>query len=309
MPPVKRAATAGVNFGDNDAFYVGGGAVPEGDYALEFGIQMHSGFKAGNNNPPRLGTMVTAHDLNDPGTQAKQFFLGWGKNSEKSFVPNAAGTGVDPVPGGPAMTVNDSTNWALFRKSLYDCGLPKGVFTEDISVLNGIHVHLQNIPEPESRKNMASSAQTGEVQQERMGSGTVPVVSEIKDDGKPWEGTGGFDFQTAAVAPVAKAVSKVAPKTAAKPVAKAAPVEEAVDNEDVQTAAVNAISAVLEAKPAGLARLLLRTETFKHANKSDGVDMAQTVLKTYFENDNDLNGLLGQLGFQVANDKVTPKPD
>jgi hypothetical protein len=103
---------------------------------------------------------------------------------------------------------------------MYDCGLPEGIFTNDLSVLDGIHVHTQNILEPEDRKGFGS--QTGEVAEERR-SGLVPVVTEIKEDGKPWEGTGGIPEAAATPAPVKagpKAVVK--PAVAAKPVVKAA---------------------------------------------------------------------------------------
>lgn len=303
MPPVARkglqvGAGGGVSFGDNDALYAGNGAIPEGRWSLAFDIRLFPGFKPKPNAIARLGCFIDATSIDDPNT-TKQAFLGFGKNAEKSFVPNDTGTGIVPVPGGPTQTLNDQTNWAIFRQSLFDCGLPRGVWTDDISVLNGIHVHIQNVPEPESRKSMRSNAaKTGEVQEEEVtGSGTVPVVSEILDSGKPWESA---PVKAARPAVKATAPAKAAPATKAA----AASVE---DDEDLQNAAVNGISAVLEANPNGLMRLQLRAQTFKAVSKAQGEETGQAVLKAFFESDEALGPLLDSLGFQVSGGKVSPQ--
>src|SRR5512140_2727496 len=116
------AAIGGVNFGDL-GMYVAGGGLPEGDYALEFGVQMYQaenqqGVKQG---PPRLGVMVIAHSLTDPaarGENAKHQFYSMGSNADKTFAPNPeTGKGLVLVPGAAGSTLNNSTNWSLFLKS------------------------------------------------------------------------------------------------------------------------------------------------------------------------------------------------
>lgn len=324
MAPIKRPAPAaapeveGINFGDIDN-YAGGFTLPEGQYALELDVRMHAGTKADGtpSGPQRLGVMLTAHPLagGDPSSQ----FLSMGTNAHQSFAPNpTTGKGVVPVPGGPGANPNNKTNWFLFLKSLYDCGLPKGIFTNDLTTIDGIWVQTQNIPEPEERKGFGT-AKTGEADADKKDErkpGLVPIVSEILDNGKPWEGSGGFDFAPAAPAAVpvrkgpiavassarpAVAAPKVAPK---RPVAAAAPapvVEAAAEgDEDVMTAAINGATAVLEKNPAGVSKLLMRTGTFKAVNEAAGPDMAQAVIDTFFGSDDDLNTVLGQLGYGVV---------
>lgn len=324
MTPVRRGApptATGINFIDDDNLYVGGGAIPEGDYALEFTVQMHSGFSKTRVGQARLGVMVNAYSLTEGDQTPKQFFLGFGKNVDKSFVPTADGKGIEPIPGGPSTTMNDQTNWNLFRQSMFDCGLPKGVASGSLTPLDGIWVHLTNVPEPESRKDMRKNTpKTGEVEEEEIkSSGTVPVVSEIKDDGKPWEGTGGFEFQAApAPAPAARPAARPGVRPAAAPPARPAAVHPAGPRavappaavggeEDVQTAAINAVSRILEKRPQGATKLLIRTETFKIVGETNGPEMAQTVLDSYFGDDATLNGLLGQLGFVIAGIQVKPQ--
>lgn len=310
-PPVRRPATPtptkapGINFGDLDA-YAGGFTLPEGDYAMEHNVMMFTGTKADGTpvGPERLGVMVTAHPLG--GGEAQQQFFSMGSNAHKSFQPDAeTGKRVISVPGGAGASPNNKTNWFLYLKSLYDCGLPKGIFTDDVSVIDGVWVHTSNIPEPEERKGFGQ-AKTGEAEQPERLNKLIPVVSEIKDDGKPWEGTGGFDF---APTPAAAPVVKPGPKgvVAGKKAAPAPVVQEAAtDTEDVEAAAQNGISSVLEKNPNGLLKLPLRTSTFKAVSASSGEEMANAVLEAYFSSDEALNGILGQLGYKVVGTSVKP---
>lgn len=326
MPPVRSRPTAvapppppseGINFGDLDA-YAGGFTLPEGRYALEFDVRMHAGTKADGSQAgaPRLGVMINAHPLSggEPHTQ----FMSMGSNAHQSFAPSADGKGVVPVPGGPGANPNNKTNWFIFLKSLYDCGLPKGIFTNDLTTIDGVWVVTQNIPEPEERKGFGSK--TGEVQEERR-TNLIPVVTEILDNGKPWEGSGGFDFQNQANAP-APVAARPAARPAAAPVARPAavaarkpaaapappPVEEAeaADDDAILSAAINGASAVLEKSPAGVTKLLMRTGTFKAVNAAVGADMAQAVIETFFGSDEVLNGLLGQLDYQIVGAAIKP---
>lgn len=315
-PVVRKPAAApveGVNFGSL-AQYTGGFILPEGDYALSFNVVLNQTMDK-NNQPkgdPRLGVMVDAYPL--AGGEAQQQFFSMGSKAAQSYAPNPdTGKGVVALPGGAGGALNNKTNWFLFLKSLYDCGLPEGIFVNDLTTIDGIHVHTQNIPEPEDRKGFGS--QTGEVAEERRNN-LIPVVTEIKEDGKPWEGTGGLPEAPAAAAPVKagpKAVAKPAiVKPAAKPVAKPAPVAEVVEaagDEDVLNGAINGISAVLgeEKNANGCTKLLLRTSTFKAVNAAAGGEMAQAVIDTFFGSDEALNGVLNQLGYAVVGTNVKPQ--
>lgn len=312
MPPVRRTAAPTppavetVNFGSL-SFYSGGFSLPKGRYAMEHTVMMFQPTKQDGSpvGKPRLGVMLTAHPLEGGGEPVEQF-ISMGSKADLSFAPDpATGKGVVPIPGGPASTLPRNTNWNLYLKSMYDCGLEEGVFTNDLAVLDGIWVQTDQVPEPEERKGYAKAA-TGEAEEERKGSGLIPVVSEILEGGKPWAGGGGFPEAVAAApakAPIGRIASKVAtPKVAAPAPAAAA---EATDD-DVASAALSGITTVLEAEPNGTSKLKLRTGTFKAVTASSGAEAAQAVLDTYFGSDEALNSVLGQLGYAVNGGNVKP---
>src|ERR1700723_452857 len=295
-PPVE---VAGINFGDLN-MYAAGGGIPPGQYALEHTVQMFQAEnKAGQKlGESRLGVMVKAHSLSDSSHQgdgAYTAFYSLGTNAHKSFAPNPdTGKSLVAIPGGSGSTLPDSTNWSLLLKSYYDSGLPAGVFSNDISVLDGTHVVIAHVPEPEERKSFGSATMenAGTERKNR----TISVVSEILDDGKPWEGTGGIPTGATAV-PVTKVNGAVKPTPISKPGTKATP---ASDEADVLSAAVNSGSEVLEKNPKGMAWLPFRTGTFSAVKKTYGDDMAQAVQDAYFTNDDGANSLLNQLGNEKA---------
>lgn len=317
MAKAQAAAAAGVNWLVPE-FYAGGGGLPEGDYALEFNVQMHQSVDQNGNprGPNRLGVMLTAHSLEDTNAEARTYFLSMGRNADKSFAPSEDGKSIVPVPGGPASTLPSSTNWAVFFKSLLDCdpGVAEVVST-DISPLDGIHVHIANIPEPEERKSFQGGSMSEvEGQQGPRRPGVIPVVSEIKEDGKPWEGGGGVpeaEAPKAKAKPGAKPAAKAAPAKAApaKPAAKAKPAPApaaGTDDEDVKTAALTGIGEFLEKNPSGGMKVLLRTTTHKKVTADFGAEMAQTVADTYFADDDALNALLAEVEFTIDKGKVIP---
>lgn len=302
----KTAPASGVNFGSLE-MYVAGGGLPEGNYIwANMDVRMHSGFGE-KKGVPRLGVMITLLPLDNPVEEAaREQFYSFGSAADKSFAPNATGTGVAPIPGGPGTTFNNSTNWALLLKSLYDCGLPEGIFSNDISTLIGTHVHMTNIPEPEERKGFQNKAATGEAAQEDRRAGTVAVVSEILDGGAPWEGGGGIP-EAAPAKPAAKVNGKVATpirKTVAAPPPPPAP--DNAGDDDIQAAAISGIAAVLEKNPNGCLKLVLRTSTFKAVQAQAGDDMANAVVETFFGDDATLNALLGTVGYSISGGSVKP---
>lgn len=301
------AKAAGFDFGNLSAYSSGGG-LPEGDYAIvEVSVKMYSftkqdGSKAGEE---RLGAMFTFRPL--AGGEDVEQFYSMGSKAHLSWEPNESGKGINPVVGGPGTAPNASTNWAAFVKSLFDSGLPVGVLSDDLGVLEGAWVHMQNVAEPEGRKGFraASGEAAGQVEDKPR---TIAVVSEIKEDGRPWEDSGGVpEVGTAAEAPTTVAKSKVAVKTALKVATKVAPAPveaaEEEDEADIEVAAINGIAEVLGNNPNGCAKLILKTSTFKAVTQAfgdDGPAMAQKVINKYFKDDATLNTILEGLSFKVA---------
>lgn len=317
----------GVNFGELE-FYSGGFNLPEGDHCLFFDVRMHAGTKQDGTpaGPERLGIMLHAYSIGPDGTlksdEAVEKFLSMGTKAHQTYCPDpdsADANGwckeVSLVPGGPGQQPNNQTNWGLFLKSLYDCAMPKGTFTNSLTTIDGVWVHTQNVPEPEDRKGFGAA--TGEVEQQVRKAGTIPIVTAILENGKPWEGGGGLK---AAAAPVAgpkpkvaagpKPGPKAAPKAGPRPVAPApvAAVEtgEAMDDDAVRAAALNGIAEVLGAAPKGVLKLVLRTGTFTKIKEKEGEEMAKQVAESIFADDTVLAGLLGEVGYKIAGASISP---
>ena len=313
MPPVKKTAPVAVPFGSL-SFYVGGSRMlPRGLYAMEHHVHMFTPTKndgTPSGKPAFLAVQLTAHPIDEEGNSTGEPILqqlSMGSKAALSFQPDPdTGKGLVPVPGGPASHGSTNTNWQLYLKSLYDSGLPEGVFEGSLDTIDGIWVRTDNMPEPEERKGYSSAAATSEAAGEaQQGPKLVPTVIEILENGKPWEGTGGIP--SAEAAPVKKAPAKTAPKAAPKaaPAKKAAPEPEA-DEQDTATAASNAVTSVLEANPNGCTKIALRTGTFK-ALGAAGYDAAtvKAILDETFANDDALNAVLGPLGYVVKGMQVT----
>lgn len=305
-PPVE-----GAMFGDL-GFYGGGSfTIPEGDYVASNHsvVVFRPEEKQGRATPqPRLGVMITFKSRTDPESEAKEQFYSMGSSAMLSWAPHPeTGKGLVPVAGGPGAPLPSSTNWGLYLKSLYDSGLDPGVFTNDLSVLDGMWVHIHHMLEPEERKGFASK--TGEAApQQRTTPNKIAVVSLIEEDGKPWEGTGG-DVTPAAPAKAApKTAVKAGPvavKTAPKAAARPAPVPEPAESDDdaLKSAAVSGLGEVLASTPPTMTRLKLRTELFKNLSKADA-DTAKGVIDTFFANDDALNSILGDVGYQVQGSNI-----
>lgn len=314
MASIKKVVSTLVNIGDLDTDYSAGGGLPEGDYRLTFDVMMEPDRKDGQarKQQPRLGVLLTATPANtstgEPIDEPKTKFYSFGGKAHLSFAPDPnTGKGIVAIPGGAGAQPTNKSNWAYLLKSLYDSGMPKGIFTNDFSVLDDIWVHMHEVPEPEDRKSFKKTAATGEASleaaDEPQGNGKMSIVSEIKGGVDWWEG----DAAPATPAPKAGPKAVVKP-TAAAPKVKTAPAaaEEGVDTAE---AAVNAVGSVLEAAPNGCAKLLLKTKTFSAVKEAHGDDVAQAVIDTYFGTDADLNGLLNQLGYQVTGQQIKAIPE
>lgn len=283
------------NFGD-PAAYTAGGGVPEGDYewtdvtAGMFDYQKKDGTSAGSG----LCIIIKMKPIAGGEEVTQPYSLG--RKAHESWAPHPDhGKSLVPVPGGPGTGLNNSTNWSILLKSLWDSGMPQGILQDDLSVLEGIKCHMANVPEPEDRKQFrAATGEAGAETRTKM----IPVVTALLDDGKPWE-------VEAKPSPKAKVASPAVAKTAATQQKSSAtkvstaPAATSENDEEVMNAAITSISTVLEKNPNGVKKLILRTSTFKEATTQYDQKMAQSVVNTFFGSDDALNGVLNGLGYGV----------
>jgi hypothetical protein len=279
--------------------YVGGFTLPEGDYCIFFNVIMFDGTGA-KKVPPRLGVMATCHSLTDPAAEPRDQFYSMGTNADKSWLPNATGKGLAAVPGAPSTTLPMNTNWNLFLKHLYDCDPGMGdVLFNDLTVLDGIHLHMMQVPEPEERKSYGTT-QTGEGALDKVAS-KIAVPTEIKENGKPWEGGGGLPTP---VAGKPKPSAKAAPAKGNG--ATGAPTPAAATDDDIKNAAIAGVTNMLEKQPSGVPRMLLQTQVLNDVTKTMGKDMSDAVGAAYFKSVPALDALLAEVGYAVQGAMVKP---
>lgn len=344
-PPVRRAAVVAapvvknyVSFGSMD-FYSGSRSIPENDYALEFNWQNFTPKKPDGTplGTMRLVVMVSHYPMT--GGNVIEFPLGVGEKAHESFQPDPDNPKcLLAVPGGPGQSISKLSNWGIYLGSLYhpvlepEAGLPEGTLDNDFSVIDGLQAHVMMQPEPEARKNLPKST-TAELQgdDQRKGSGLVPMVMSILPDGKPWEGTGGFPDGATAPAPAAPvaptpaparrapaapaarpaAAPAAAPRAAARPVARpttAPPVVAAPSgvDENLLAAATMAAADVFAKYPDGVERNAFRMELFKILQATSNAAEANAIVKPIFATDVALNQLVNPLSFIVENGNVLP---
>ncbi len=304
--PAAKPALEGVNFGSLSD-YSAGGIIPEGDYLLsDFTVMMwqaekKDGTKVGN---PVLAVRVT-HEPPQGATKEEEQKFGYysmGREAHLSYAPNPeTGKGLVAVAGGKGGGLNDQTNWAIYLQNLYDSGLPEGVFTNDMTVLDGMQVHCRAIPEPESRKTM-NNARTGEVAGEPRQPKTITVVSEIK--GCSWEGTAG-PIEAAPAKTAAPPKPSLLKKKLAPP--PPPPVEEA-SNEEAEQIFAGALEAVMQKNLKGMSRMQLRTALFRTLKEGAGEDVANALTEAYFATDEPITAALNTIGFTIQGANVVLMP-
>lgn len=325
--PVQDAEA--VNFGDLEFYVSGGGGLnlPPGLYAMEHEVLMFLPRKKDNTpsgTPAFLAAKLIAHPINEDGTpveegEVHETILSMGSKAHESFQPGADGKSLRRVPNPKFPNALADTNWQLYLKSLYDCGLPRGIFSNDFTVLDGIWVRTDLQAAPAKRKEYqgrgtgAAAAQNQQGQEKKQYDDKVVVVVDILDGGKPWEGGGGIPEADAK--PTAKKSAGPAGKskaTAAAPAGKktgkpAVAAEEEGDDEAVKTAAMDAIGTVLskKANKGGMKKAKLRMEVFGAIGEEDE-DMAQAVADTIFADEDQLSGVLEELGFELRGPEVVP---
>lgn len=305
-----------VAFGSLD-FYVAGGGLPEGDYVwsnLQFQMYQAKNKAGASVGPERLGVMITMKSLTDPKMEDQSKFYSLGSNADKAYAPNTDDNGFSLVAkeGASAVRLNDSTNWSILLRSLYDAGMPEGIVTNSLEPLIGLWAHMGNVPEPEARKGFVSANATGEAglegQPQNARPNTIAVVMEIKEGGMPWDGGGGLggvSAEQAKPAPAKQPVKAVAaapkvngPVAKAPPAPPTPPVSE-MDEDDVRLQAINALANVIGKFPKGVNKTILRTQAFK-ALKDESEDLAAAVYNNFFQSDEGTASLLGELGYELT---------
>lgn len=319
-PGTTPPAVEGVDFlSRTSPLYTGSFVLPAGDWAIWFDLMLQQPKENSSYSNPRLGVRLSCYPLDKPGAEPTEQFLSMGRKAHESFMPSENGKSLVPVIGGPG-TLTNKSNWSLFHNSLYNAGMPEGLASNDLSVLDGVWVTTAQEAEPEERKGFGG-AETGEVQQANRGTGKVPVVIAILEGGAPWEGGGGIpEAPKATTRPGPKAVAPPAGRPAPTPAGRPAPTRpaptstpaesaDAGDADAVTAAAVNAVGTVLgDAKYAnGCPKLILKTSVFKLIEKSDGKEMAQAVTNAYFSSDELMAGLLEQINYKLEGSTVKPE--
>lgn len=317
-PPPPPAMAEGVNFLDF-GFYSGGFTLPPGKYVwTDISIRMYKPEKSTNPTPPRLGALITMVPLADPKEANKHLqFYSFGTQADKSYQPNATGKGILPIPGAPASGLNNQTNWAILLKSLLDSGLPPGLATNDVSVLEGIWVDMTLIDEPLERASFVSNT-AEEAGQERKAN-KIAVVREVLAG--PWDAgnPGGWPDQPVTFAEDTAGVAVQAPRTngAPSPVLvnrTLAPPPASVPtvnviskgaDETVLQAAINGVATVLDGTNS-MSRLQLKNHTFSAVKTSQGEQMAAAVIASLFDDPQGLNTLLANVGYKVSGLQVVP---
>lgn len=317
MSPVARQKPPSQPLVDflNPTAYSGGFDISEGNYALDYTVMMYAAKKQDGTpyGKERLGVMIGFTPINEDGSKAgdrMEKFLSMGSKADQSFAPDPeTGKGIVVIPGGAGGSLNNKTNWFIHLNSLFNSGITaEEIGANNLGTIDGLWAHVQSIPEPEDRKGFGGAA-TGEAEEgEKRTPGKIPVVTEVLEGGKPWDGGGGIPGDEAPAAPVARVAGKIAPKVVAKaPVkaVKAAPVPEPVsDDSSLEEAAQTGVTDVLEKAPNGLPKLQLRIGVLKAVTAKYDGETASNVLTSYFDNDESLNGLLGPLGYKVEGTQI-----
>ena len=194
--------------------YTSGGLVDDVDVTLKelrFMLWDYDG-KADADVPALRVTMET-----EDGEESMQYFSA---GRADHFMPTEDGLGLDQV--GARTSINESTNFATFMRSLIEVGCDESKFDEDISALEGMNVHVRRIPQKE-RGGFPNTRPDG---QPRM------VLTVTKINSVPWDED---DAAARPAAAKARAKPPAAAKAKAKPAgAKAAPAA-AVDDDDLMS--------------------------------------------------------------------------
>jgi hypothetical protein len=311
----------GVDFLDM-SFYSGGFLVPKGNYVItSVQVRIFKGERQ-QAGQERLGVMITLVPLADPREESKhEQFYSMGSKMHLGYMPNATGTGIVPIPNAAGVSAPGSTNWALFLKTLYDCGMPKGWGTNDSTKLEGIWVYITHVDEPAEREGFTSN--TTEFQAQQRAPRKIAVVGEILQGGMPWAGGGGWPDKPVNHptqvngAPGLPINSPLPPSLQTQGLLQsqsnvpAPPPPAGVDMVSYMTIAQHTIGEILEnaakQKVYTLQRLAVRNDAFNLMKAKYGEQSAGTVLQQVFDTAGVLDAVLGDIGYVVNGPMIQPR--
>lgn len=113
---------------------------------------------------PALQVTLTGDEVDG---EHEQFFSA---GSAKDFAPSKDGKELMSI--GSRTSLNDSSNAAIFLKSLIDAGFPEDDLGDDITAIEGVNCHVKRVPAPE-RKGLKKRDGDREA--------TVLVVTELNE--------------------------------------------------------------------------------------------------------------------------------
>jgi hypothetical protein len=197
---------------------------------------------------------------------AQEFVQHYSVGAPERFIPS--GDGKQLVAVGQAQALSKSSNYYILMNALINAGFPENKLGEDLSVLDGLYTYNIALPEPK-RTGLARVAEEGA--RERV----LSVPSQILK--LPWEKKGG------------KAPAKAG---------KAAPVEEAGDNDAVVAKAIALVEKTLI--DGETTRQKLAVAVFKGLAKDPDKDaVASLIFKAEFQ------GALLANGYTIDGEKIS----
>lgn len=145
----------------------------------------------------------------------------------QDWIPSEDGKQLLSV--GTATSIRLSSNGGILLKSLVDSGFPGDKLGDDISILNGLQVHMIQVPEPQRGMKKTKEQEEKET---KFGPKTILVVSEVQV--LPWEKK-----------KPAGAGAKKKPAGKAKPKAAKAAAAEEVEGGEIEEKATEVIMEIL----------------------------------------------------------------
>jgi len=294
---------AGTGMGPNlmdTSIFVSGGGVPDGDYCIFAEYAIHTPTDKATGAPkgdPKLGVMVTYYAINDLAAEPRKQHYSVGRNAHKSFMPNADGSGIVPIPGAPPQPFYHDTAWEVFINEAVNAGVPDKL--PGPKSLNGFWVHITQVNEPESWSKMPQTGATAEVQGKPREPVKIAVISQILPGGNPLQGGGGLEALQKGAKPVSTVVTAKDIKAIVGATAAATLPADGVNLEDLAAAVEEAATAALE-KPEnskGMPRGKFRQEVGDFLDAQFGADVKDAAFTEVISNEAELNKILGKLGF------------
>ena len=227
---------------------------------------------------PVLGLSID-FELED-GAKANQVYSA---GDTKHFVPSPQDGGKSATAVGSLTGLVESTNAMAFLASLVNSGFPEDKIGDDISVIEGTKVHIDQVPQPK---------RGGLNQGDKGGNKTIGIVTKILSF--PWDAKG--------AKPGPKAVAgrgKTAATTTTAPVAQG---NGAVDqNDPIFQETVGHVMAVIAANGGSVAKKALSNEVFKLVQKSPN---RNPIMSLAFM-DAFLSGNMGEVPFNFDGSTVS----